>query len=144
MSCFLVRAEPTILNELRLLVIERFYLEDWQFLIREPHNNIDVALIVPNIPELSFSVNCINIDNNATVLRGRHFHKEFEIFRIDDGVMQLNSGEENLELRSGDVAFINSFYIHEIKADLGMKANQNFTYQELLELAEEYESSGNQ
>ncbi len=29
-------------------------------------------------------------------------------------------------------------YIHEIKADLGMKANQNFTYQELLELAEEY------
>ena len=29
-------------------------------------------------------------------------------------------------------------YIHEIKADLGMKANQNFTYKELLELAEEY------
>ena len=78
-------------------------------------NNIN-EIIVPNIPELSFSVNCINIDNNATVLRGRHFHKEFEIFRIDDGVMQLNSGEENLELRSGDVAFINSFYIHEIKA----------------------------
>ena len=29
-------------------------------------------------------------------------------------------------------------FIHEIKADLGMKPNQNFTYQELLELAEEY------
>lgn len=29
-------------------------------------------------------------------------------------------------------------YIHEIKDDLGMKANQNFTYQELLEYAEEY------
>lgn len=29
-------------------------------------------------------------------------------------------------------------YMHEIKADLGMRANQNFTYQELLELAEEY------
>lgn len=28
-------------------------------------------------------------------------------------------------------------YIHEIKADLGMKANQNFTYQELLEYAQE-------
>lgn len=28
-------------------------------------------------------------------------------------------------------------YIHEVKQDLGMKANQNFTYQELLELAEE-------
>lgn len=29
-------------------------------------------------------------------------------------------------------------YIHEIKADFGMKANQNFTYKELVELAEEY------
>lgn len=29
-------------------------------------------------------------------------------------------------------------YIHEIKADLCMKANQNFAHQELLELAEEY------
>ena len=28
-------------------------------------------------------------------------------------------------------------YIHEVKRELGMKANQNFTYQELLELAEE-------
>lgn len=28
-------------------------------------------------------------------------------------------------------------YIHEIKKDLGMKADQNFTYQELIELAEE-------
>lgn len=43
--------KSTSLNELRLLVIERFYLEDWQFLIREAHNNIDVALIVPNIPD---------------------------------------------------------------------------------------------
>ena len=43
--------KSTPLNELRLLVIERFYLEDWQFLIREAHNNIDVALIVPNIPD---------------------------------------------------------------------------------------------
>jgi len=29
-------------------------------------------------------------------------------------------------------------FIHEIKKDLGMKANQNFTYQELIELAEEF------
>lgn len=29
-------------------------------------------------------------------------------------------------------------YIHEIKADMGMKANQNFTYQDFLELVEEY------
>ncbi|MBN2794718.1 MAG: hypothetical protein JXR88_04880 [Clostridia bacterium] len=28
-------------------------------------------------------------------------------------------------------------YIHEIKADLGMKANQNFSYKELIELAKE-------
>lgn len=28
-------------------------------------------------------------------------------------------------------------FIHEIKADLGMKANQNFSYQELVELAKE-------
>lgn len=31
-------------------------------------------------------------------------------------------------------------YIHEIKEELGMRANQNFTYRELLELAEEYKS----
>lgn len=29
-------------------------------------------------------------------------------------------------------------YIHEIKADLGMKANQNFSYQELIKLAKDY------
>ena len=29
-------------------------------------------------------------------------------------------------------------YIHEIKADLGMRANQNFTYEELINLAKEY------
>lgn len=28
-------------------------------------------------------------------------------------------------------------YIHEIKADLGMRPNQNFTYKELIELANE-------
>lgn len=33
-------------------------------------------------------------------------------------------------------------YIHEIKADLGMKANQNFTFQELLDLANEFKKFG--
>jgi hypothetical protein len=28
-------------------------------------------------------------------------------------------------------------YIHEVKADLGMKANENFTYKELIDLAKE-------
>jgi hypothetical protein len=28
-------------------------------------------------------------------------------------------------------------YIHELKADLGMKPNQNFTYKELLEYAKQ-------
>ncbi len=34
-------------------------------------------------------------------------------------------------------------YIHEIKQELNMKANQNFTYQELLDLAREFKDFSN-
>ncbi len=66
----------------------------------------------------------------------------------------INQGKDpfkNADFKKPDIKMVNDAanqvgidrkefgnYIHEIKADLGMKANQNFTYQELLELAEEY------
>ena len=66
----------------------------------------------------------------------------------------INQGKEpfrNADFKKPDIKMVNDAanqvgvsrkefgnYIHEVKADLGMKANQNFSYQELVELAEEY------
>lgn len=73
-------------------------------------------IIIPNIPALSFSINYLDVQKSKATLRGRHFHKEFEIFRIDEGVMQLCTNDNKIELYAGDIVFINSFYVHEIKA----------------------------
>ncbi len=52
--------------------------------------------------------------------------KKNDIKMVDDAANQV--GIDRNEFRK---------FIHEIKADLGMKANQNFSYQELVELAKE-------
>ena len=66
----------------------------------------------------------------------------------------INQGKDpfsHANFKKGDIKMVNDAanqvgvdrkefgnFIHEIKKDLGMKANQNFTYQELIELAEEF------
>lgn len=66
----------------------------------------------------------------------------------------INKGKDpfkNANFKKDDIKMVNDVanqvgvdrkefgnFIHEIKKDLGMKANQNFTYQELVELAEEF------
>ena len=73
---------------------------------------------------------------------------------IADTKPSINLGKEpfrNANFKKSDIKMVNNAanqigidrrefgnYIHEIKAYFGMKANQNFTYQELLQLAEEY------
>ena len=58
--------------------------------------------------------------------KNAHFKKN-DIKMVDDAARQV--GVDRIGF--GD-------FIHEIKAELGMGASQNFTYQELLELAESY------
>ena len=72
-------------------------------------------IIIPNIPNLSFSVNSLNFDKHTNTLRGRHFHKEFEIFRVDEGVMQVCTDDTISDITAGDIVLINSLYVHEIK-----------------------------
>ena len=73
---------------------------------------------------------------------------------IADTKPSINLGKEpfrNANFKKSDIKMVNNAanqigidrrefgnYIHEIKAYFGMKANQNFTYQDLLQLAEEY------
>ena len=58
---------------------------------------------------------------------------------------------KHADFKKGDIKMVNDAanqigvnrqdfgnYIHEIKQELNMKANQNFTYQELLDLAREF------
>lgn len=76
---------------------------------------------------------------------------EFDIPNTKSSVSQKKDPFRNAYFKKADIKMVNDAanqvcidrkdfgnYIHEIKADLGMKANQNFTYKELLELAEEY------
>ena len=42
--------KSTPLNEVRLMIKDRFYIDDWQ-ITTDVHNFNDIALIVPNIPE---------------------------------------------------------------------------------------------
>lgn len=72
-------------------------------------------IIIPNIPELSLSVNTVDINSASYELRSKHFHKEFEFFRIDEGTMLFCTDSVNQQVSEGDVIFINSYFIHEIK-----------------------------
>lgn len=72
-------------------------------------------IIIPNVPSLSLSVKNLEVDLNSTILRSKHFHKEFEIFRIDEGNMIISIDDIQQTVSSGDIIFINSFCIHEIK-----------------------------
>lgn len=72
-------------------------------------------IVIPNFPELSLSINTIDINSDYSNLRGRHFHKEFEVFRIDEGAMQLITDSCSKAVYAGDVILINSYFIHEIK-----------------------------
>lgn len=71
-------------------------------------------IIIHNIPQLSFTVKSLN-KATETSLRGRHFHKEFEIFRIDEGVLLFCTDDAKLKATAGEFVFINSFHIHEVK-----------------------------
>lgn len=72
-------------------------------------------VIIPNIPQLAFTVKSLNCDSAKASLRGRHFHKEFEIFRIDEGEMLFCTDNTKLKATAGEFVFINSFLIHEVK-----------------------------
>lgn len=71
--------------------------------------------IIPDIPKLSLSVKKLNIDSNNHDLRGTHFHKEFEIFKVDEGSFIFCSEGIERIVSAGDIVFINSFCIHEFK-----------------------------
>ena len=45
----------------------------------------------------------------------REWYREFEIFRIVEGSMLVCSDDVVQEVSAGDIIFINSYYIHEIK-----------------------------
>lgn len=72
--------------------------------------------------------NCIptNIDNGSDLFRHARFKKN-DLKMVDDAANQVGVNRK---------AFGN--YIHEIKQNIGMKGNQNFTYQELVIFAEEF------
>ena len=69
------------------------------------------------------------------------------VFSTDwrDDVMKLSSDYKNNKNKPlvfsvymiGDIDYMSPAYVHEIKNEEGKKGNQNFTYKELLELAEE-------
>ena len=41
-----------------------------------------------------------------------HWHREFEVFVLDEGEVRVGIGEQNYDLRAGDGCFINSGVIH--------------------------------
>ena len=67
-----------------------------------------------------------NINQGKDLFRNAYFKKD-DLKMVNDAANQV--GIDRKEFGN---------YIHEVKKDLGMKANQNFTFQELIELAEEY------
>lgn len=79
-------------------------------------NNIN-EIIVPDIPELSLSINSFVTDTKDYSLRGSHFHKELEIFRIDEGSMLFCADKIKLDVHKGNIIFINPFCIHEFKVN---------------------------
>lgn len=79
-------------------------------------NNIN-EIIVPDIPELSLSINSFVTDTKDYSLRGSHFHKELEIFRIDEGSMIFCADKIKLDVHKGNIIFINPFCIHEFKVN---------------------------
>ncbi len=78
--------------------------------------------------------------NNDTTIKGEssstlkmdlQFFSKKDLRQVSDAAREI--GVDRIEFGN---------YIHEVKADLGMKANENFSYQELLELAKELLSCG--
>ena len=70
-------------------------------------------------------------ESASTLKMDLQFFSKKDLRQVSDAAREI--GVDRIEFGN---------YIHEVKADLGMKANENFSYQELLELAKELLSCG--